>query len=137
MLYTQGKGMDFFVREGCKVMIYGWDFDEIKEILDEMVLDKTIEFNGGIYTLPLKGIFNVKKSTIVPLLNLTENQAYVEAFLNKNRENCDYIFLNEVASHTNDANKESAIIAYAKNNYDKLATILSLISQFSIGGHHF
>lgn len=135
MLYAGPRTMDFFVNEGCRVMVYGWSFEELESILQEMVNDGTITQHAPNYFLPLKGKFNVKKSTIVPLLNLTDNPEYVAKFVEKNKENCDYQFIQQVSGTNTTQSKEALIVSYAKENYDKLATMVSLVIQFMSGIH--
>lgn len=127
MLYTGPKKLDFFVREGCKVMIYdALEYEDLTAILDALVIDQVIMLNSGEYTLSLKGVFEVKKRTIIPLLNITDNPEYARAFIQKNKENCDTIFIEELAN-IGGAKREPRILEYCKNNYHKIATILALV----------
>lgn len=132
MLYPSARNFEYFVREGCRVMIYGsLGFDELRTTLTEMVKEETIvKDSSGNYSLTLRGLFNVKQNSIVPVLNLTDNEEYVRAFIEKNQANCDLVFLNEIIKYKSDSDRESVIINYAKNNYHKLAPTIVAITKF-------
>ena len=132
MLYTGPKDFQDLIKEGCKVMVYGWEYDEFVKIVSGMVTDSTIFLSGSNYNLTTKGLYNVKKNTVVPLLNLTANSQYAQAFIQKNKENCDYLFLESLTTLKTEKDKENRIIEYAKNNYDKLAKIIFLITKSAL-----
>lgn len=131
MVYASEQTIESLIREGCKVMVFSWEYDEFHEILNEMQGEETLYVEGVNFALTSKGLFNVKKNSIVPLLKLVENEEYTKKFIEKNKENCDYQFIEILASQKDAPSKEKQILNYAKSNYDKIATIISLITQFA------
>jgi len=109
-------------------MVYdALEYDDLVTILDSMRKDGMVTIDKETYTLSLKGLFEVKKRTIVPLLKLTDNPEYVKAFIEKNKETCDSIFLNELVGMKSEFSKEAKIVEFAKNNYHKIAPIIAAI----------
>lgn len=132
MLYTGPKKLEFFVREGCKVMIYEkLEFEDLEDILKSMRDDKVITSVNDVYSLTLKGEFEVRKHTLLPILNLVENPEYAKEFIQKNKEICNTSFIDELVS-LGPLKRESRILEYSKNNYHKIATVLSLLIKGTI-----
>jgi len=131
MLYTGPKTSDELINIGCKVMVYGWEYEEFNSILNEMVDDESIiQYNSGKYALETKGRFNVKKKSIVPLLQLLDNPEYTSSFIEKNRENCDYQFLEMLYSERIEDKRESMIVKYGERGYHLLGPTISLVKEF-------
>jgi len=131
MLYTGPKNSDELIRTGCKIMVFGWEYDDFIKIIGEMVTERIIsKMTDGSFILNEKGLYNVKKNSIVPLLNLCDNSEYVSAFIEKNKENCDYLFVTKLYTEKIEEKRESLIVTYAVGHFDKLATILTLAKEF-------
>jgi len=95
-----------------------------------MVKDGTIVLGSGVYNLNRKGLFDVKRNTIVPFLNLTETPEYRTIFVEKNKQNCDYLFINTLFATKTEEQKELLILDYGVKHFEKLSTLISLINVF-------
>lgn len=130
MVYMEDRSLEELIRQGCKVMVFGWEYDDFVKILSKMEEDEIIGKDGlGTYSLTSKGLFNVKRNTIVPVLKAVSNNEYMAEFSAKNKENCDFQFLESLTGSGTDQQKEQRILNYGVANYDKLAVILNLILQ--------
>jgi len=131
MLYQSPKTLQNLLDEGCRVMIFGQNYDNIVKLLTELreIPNDLVEQSGESYMLTTRGSFEVKKHTILPLVKLTENRDMLEAFILANREKCDIEFIEKLYEDENEGRKTSTIKEFAVQNYDKIATILNSLSQ--------
>jgi len=130
MLFTGGKTTDELIRHGCKVMVYGHPYEVFLKILEGMLEDGTINIAAGNYGLEQKGLFEVKRKSIVPLLNLIDNPEYTSSFIETNKSNCDTEFIHSLEIIRNEEQQEQGILQYGEKHYDKLAPIINLINTF-------
>lgn len=131
MLYHSPKTFQDLLDEGCRVMIYGQDYDNIIKLLGELRQGPTpfVTQSGVTYTLSTRGSFEVKKHTILPLAKLIENPDMLQAFILANREKCDIEFLERLNQDSSEAGITAVIKQFAVQNYDKIATILNSLSS--------
>lgn len=131
MLYQSPKTLQNLLDEGCRVMIFGQDYDNIVKLLTELqeIPNALVEQSGVSYMLTTRGSFEVKKHTILPLVKLTENRDMLEAFILANREKCDIEFLESLSEYEAESGKTGDIKQFGVQNYDKIATILNSLSQ--------
>ena len=130
MLFNGGKTTDELIRHGCKVMVYGHPYEVFLKILESMRNDETINLSSGNYNLEQKGLYEVKRKSIVPLLNLIDNSEYTSSFIETNKSNCDTEFIYSLEQIKNEEQQELGILNYGVKHYDKLAPIINLINTF-------
>ena len=93
MLYGTPKSLDELLVHGCKIMVYGHEYDDFIEIVGGLITDKHVIHPGENYALGQKGIFYVKKHVIIPFLDITDDPDKLESFIAIYRERCDTDFL--------------------------------------------
>lgn len=124
------------IESGCRVMVYGHQsYDDIENIIKELIdSEKIIMDNDRRLKLTARGIFEVQKQTILPLLELTSNKKYLEAFVIANKEKCNIEFLESLASDETKEKKVSKIKEFTKQNYLDIVKITTSIISF-LNGH--
>jgi len=131
MLYDTPKSFDDLMINGCKVMVYGHDsYDDVEKITNSLLDEKKIRKLEGKLNLTGRGIFDVKKYTIIPLLKLTENPKYFKAFIGANREKCDVAFLEQLAEESSESYQVRKIKSHSEQNYLGIVNILQSITRF-------
>jgi len=133
MLYKNPMSLDDLVINGCRVMVYGWELPEFRDIVADMIgTDKTINgrVDAGNLSLSTDGIFYIKKNTLLPLIQISEDAGLLTSFVEENKEKCDTKFLEELSTIDATVSKENKIKDFARNNYDKIAGILILLIPF-------
>lgn len=131
MLYETPKSFQELVEEGCRIMVFGWEYEQFSNIIIAMKnSDKTILENDQKYRLNTKGIFEIKKHVLLPILKITEDPSLLHEFVTAHKEKCDTRFLELLGREEYEAAKISRIKEYAQNNYDKIANAVSLIITF-------
>ncbi|MDH3854248.1 MAG: hypothetical protein OES23_07320 [Nitrosopumilus sp.] len=131
MLYDGPKTFEKLVENGCRVMVFGHNsFDEFKDIFDSLTRDKFIDSSSAGAKLTARGIFTVKKNTILPLLRLTENPKHFHAFVIANQEKCDITFLEILSDANGESEKIKVIKDHSVQNYIDIAKITNLIPDF-------
>lgn len=127
MLYGSARSRQSLIADGCRVMVYGHDFEDLVKIFDILHAQGFIEGNSKEYRLSEKGTFYIKKNTLLPLITLAENRKTLNEFIQKYKEQCDTEFLTQLSNKTREEDKITTIKIFAKQNYDKIAVILTLI----------
>ena len=133
MIYNNPMSLDGLVKNGCRVMLFGWKLPEFKNILKEMVInDLTIEKIRNVieYSLTTDGLFYIKKNTLLPLIQISEDPNLLTSFIRENKTKCDTEFLERLSNQSGTNAKESTIQEFAKNNYEKIAVILIALIPF-------
>lgn len=127
---------DSLVEIGCKVMVHGHkSFDNIVKLVGELVNEKKIEAVGrGTYKITARGIFDVQNKTILPLLEIANNEKYREAFIIANREKCNIEFIENLVSHSRESDKINFIKIFSKKNYLDIAKVCVAALKF-LDGH--
>jgi len=134
MIFDYPKTFDDLMRDGCALMIYGHkNYEDVEGLSSELISENKITRNQANQKLELtgKGIFEVKKKTILPLQKLTENHKYFEAFVVANKEKCDIEFLESLVGES-DNEKINLTRTFSEQNYLKVSNIANLIGKFLV-----
>jgi len=132
MLWRQPRTFDDLMLHGCKVMVYGHSsYDVVDEITKSLIDEKKIELKvNDLLHLTGRGIFDVRKNTMLPLLKLTENPKYFEAFVEANREKCDIEFLERLQNLPSDDQKTDEVRQRTEQHFVGIVNILYRIRHF-------
>lgn len=133
MIFENSQDIEYLVKHGCKRMIFGITYDEIMDIIDILVgLNKiSVDELSGTLSLTAKGYHEVKRHTILPLLELAGSSKYHDAFMIANQNKCDMEFLQSIMSQDEFGIIES-IHKFIQNNLHKLNVILEQITIFKL-----
>ena len=96
MLYGSGKNINELVENGCRVMVFGIEYEDFIKTLVTLKDEGYISIPpnvGNPCTLTTQGIFFMKKYTLLPLVKLTEQPGLLNTFINENksRGNTDFL----------------------------------------------
>jgi len=129
MLYQSPKSFDNLIENGCRVMVYGQTYENLKKLFDELQRSDTdmIKSSGGNFALTSRGSFEVKRNTILPLIKLAEDPKMLDAFIKANRETCDIQFLESLAECETEGSAIAQIKDFAKEHYSDIAKILTIM----------
>ena len=131
MLFEQPRTFDDLMLHGCRVMVYGHSsYDVVDDITKSLIGENKIELRSDVLHLTGRGIFDVRKNTMLPLLKLTENPEYFKAFVAANRERCDIEFLELFRDQPSDEHKTSVLRQHTEQHFTAIANILHRISRF-------
>lgn len=129
MLYQSPTSLSDLIAEGCRVMVFGHEYEDFLKIVQGLQSEGYISQTGGLNELQQKGVFYVKKHTLLPLIAITESPKLLTKFVDANKEKCDTEFLSVLAGRSDEKDKITQIKRFARQNYDKIAKILFLISE--------
>jgi len=130
MLFGTEKSMDQLIAHGCKVMVFGHEYDEFTTIVQKLNAEAYILKVGGGYQLGQKGIFYVKKHITIPLETISEDPGRLNDFINKHKEQCDTNFLRDFRSFTTEEKRLEYLKKFAEQHYDKIAIIILLTLNY-------
>ena len=133
MLFGTPRSVDYLVENGCNRMLFGLDtFEDLETILQTLMDSGEIKINkSNEFYLSAKGIFEIKKHTILPLLELTKNVEFYEAFIIANKNICDIEFIESLCNET-EYSSITKIHEYTSQNIHKLHLILDEILKFKL-----
>jgi len=128
MLYGKDQTSGDLIDIGCRVMVYGWEYDKFMEILQSMVQEGYIyeSHTTWQYSVTEKGRFTIRKHALLPLEQLIENPDLLKRFVEANKEKCDTQFLIELSKAENKTSRLTLIKKYAEQNYENIAKIVSI-----------
>lgn len=132
MIFESPKTRGELIDHGCKVMVFGHEYDDFVKIIDAMDAENYL-FRGitsGKHELTEKGKFYVKKHITIPLQGLTENPQRLQEFMVKYRDQCDTNFLRDLSYKKTDYDRLEMIKKFAEQNYDKIAKIIMYANEF-------
>ena len=128
MIYDKPTTFDNLIQYGCKAMIYGHDtYDDILNIVKSLQETGHIKRIDGKLHLTGRGIFYVKKNTLMPLEKLTDDPKYFTSFVEANRSKCDIKFLEGLLVSED---KTGYIQSFSQHHYLAVVKITELISIF-------
>ena len=128
MIYDKPTTFDNLIQYGCKAMIYGHDtYEDILDIVKSLQDTGHIKRIDGKLHLTARGIFSVKKNTLMPLEKLTDDPKYFTSFVAANRSKCDIKFLESLLESKD---KTERIQSFSRHHYLDVERIKELISTF-------
>lgn len=130
MLFESPKSMDDLIAHGCKVMVFGHEYDGFLEIVQRLNADGYILKAGAEYQLGQKAIFHIKKHVIIPLESIIEDPMHLNHFITKHKMECDTNFLRKYGDEATEGKRVVYLKAYAEQHYDKVAIIILLILNY-------
>ena len=131
MLLGTTKSLDELIAHGCKVMVFGHEYEEFLEIVNTLCAEGYVfESSNKSYVLNQKGIFYVKKHIIIPLERLIEDQGRLDFFIGKYKDECDTEFLKKYNGEMTEDKRTAQLKYFAEQNYHKVAIIILLILTY-------
>ena len=120
MLYDQPQNLDSLTNIGCETMFFGWEWDELEDILQEMKTERLISYSAGKWHLESKAKFYIKKKSLLPILKITENHDILEDFKTFAHDQCNTDFLDQISDEPDETTKVRRIKNFAEQNYEKM-----------------
>ena len=121
---SSGRTINDMARNGCKKMVFGVGLTKFQQILDKMVNENLISITAfKMYKLEIAGLFRLKQTVYIPLLNLNSDD--LNTVIEELRNSCDVSILQQISGKED----ERAEIIIKEKGKQCLDTILYIITK--------
>ena len=118
-----GRSINDMAINGCRKMVFGVGLPKFQQILDKMVNEKLISTEFKMYKLEIAGLFKLKQTVYIPLLNL--NSDNLDTVIEELKNSCDILILQQISGKED----ERAEIIIKEKGKQCLDTILYIITK--------
>ena len=124
---SSGRTINDMATNGCKKMVFGVGLPKFQQILDKMVNGNLISISEfKIYKLEIAGLFKLKQTVYVPLLNLNSDD--LDTVMEELGNSCDVSVLEQI-NGKEDATAENIIKEKGKQSLDVILYIIMKIPE--------